>query len=46
LTLSEIIGQVNNVQDENLIKTIQWLADNDKIRMDDEGQYKWYPKPE
>jgi len=42
LALAEIIHTVKSIPEEKVIKTLQWLADNDKIMIGKDGKYRWY----
>ena len=42
MTLAEILGSVQSIPEEKVIKALQWLADNNKIRIEKDGKYRWY----
>jgi ATP-dependent DNA helicase RecQ len=43
-TMDEIIATAGSIQDEKVLRAIQWLVDNDKIRIEPGGKYRWIPK--
>ncbi len=42
MSLAEILSLVTNIHEDKTIKVIQWLTDNDKISITEEGKYRWY----
>lgn len=40
-TLDEIVNAAGSVNKEKVLRAIQWLVDNDKIRVDRERKYTW-----
>ncbi len=43
-TMEEIIASAGSIQDEKVLRAIQWLIDNDKIRIEPGGKYRWTQK--
>ena len=41
-TLEQIVGAAMPSGDDKVIRAVQWLTDNDKIRVDGEGLYRWH----
>jgi len=41
LSYDEIISLVKKISEENLIKVLRWLVDNDKIQLDKNRKYRW-----
>jgi len=41
LTLEEIVEALPSIQESKVIRAVQWLADNEKIKMDAERKYSW-----
>ena len=37
---SEIVNRITDVREEKIIKVLQWLLDNDKIKLT-ENKYSW-----
>jgi len=42
LNLEEIIEKLKGINEDHLIKVLQWLVDNDKIELNAQGKYRWY----
>lgn len=43
LSIEEIAGLVPNVNDDKIIKVVQWLLDNDKLIYDSQQKLHWKP---
>ncbi len=41
LSIEEIAALVPNVNDDKIIKVVQWLLDNDKLIYDSQQKLKW-----
>ncbi len=41
LSMESLIGACHNISDEKVIRAVSWLADNDKIKMTDDGTFRW-----
>jgi len=41
LSLKDIIENLKGIPEDKLIKTLRWLADNDKVIYQKDGTYKW-----
>lgn len=39
--LQELIDEIENVNEDKVIKVVRWLQDNDKIRVDDLNRLEW-----
>jgi ATP-dependent DNA helicase RecQ len=40
-TMEEIVNSAGNINEDKLIKVVQWLLDNDKIHYDAEQKLSW-----
>jgi len=40
-SLEEIIAAVETGNENNVIKVMRWLVDNDKVVLDKNGKYRW-----
>ena len=40
-TMEEIVNSSGNINEDKLIKVVQWLLDNDKIHYDAEQKLTW-----
>ena len=41
-TLDELVAAAHPVNEDKVIRAIQWLTDNEKISVDRERKYKWH----
>jgi len=44
LTMEEIIRAAEQVQEDKVIRAVQWLADNEKIMLDKDRKFRWNNK--
>lgn len=42
--LEDVVGMIKDVNEQNILRTLRWLIDNDKIVIDDDQNLRWSKK--
>jgi len=40
-SIAELVNTADPVDEDKVIRTVQWLVDNEKILVDEERKYRW-----